>query len=210
MPFPTSKPVVLVVERTLEPREVVAGWRPAARTLSLSVREPVRNRQRVQARISLVGLDVSATVTGRARAVRHHSAGAELELELDPFHERVLDWLVEVARGARVDFQRRAPRYEARVPAVVYPDALATFMTTVTVSEQGCALAWTGPMPDLGAPVELRLGSGRGSARFCAEVRWTAFWRGAPGVGLRFAGGDHAAWTRLLDALRRRGDAPPA
>jgi hypothetical protein len=82
-------------------------------------------------------------------------------------------------------------------------------MTTFAVSENGCGLAWSGPMPDLGDPLEIRLGAGSQAASFCGEVCWAEPSGRAPTVGIQFAAGDRARWGRMLAELKRAG-APPA
>lgn len=199
----------VALDLAVRPYELLAAWRPANRTLLLVVRQPVQKRQRVQARIGLLGLGVAATITGRASAVRAHPVGFELELEPDDTRLRAIERLVEVAGGARVSYQQRAPRLLATVPAVVFGTGGPTYMSTFSVSTNGCGLSWSGPMPDLGSPLEIRLGAGSQTASFCGEVCWTAPAGRAPTVGLRFAAGDARTWAKILADLHRTG-APPA
>lgn len=202
-------PGVLVVESALNPSELITGWRATDRILVLAVPDRVRRGQRMHARISLTGLGVAATITGRARNIHGHSTGANVELEPDPSRLRTLEWLVEVASGAPVSYQPRPVRYHASLPAVVSGRTGPIFMNTLTVSEDGCGLAWTGPTPGLDEPIDLRIGAGKSAASFCAEVRWTAPGARPPAVGLQFAAGDRTAWAQILELLRRTG-VPPA
>ena len=197
------------LDLALRPYELLAAWRPETRTLVLVVRDAVQKRQRVQARLSVLGTGVSATITGRARGARTHPVGVEIELEPDDIRLRAMERLVEVAGGGRVAYQQRAPRLLASVPVVIQGPRGPTFMTTFSVSTNGCGLSWTGPLPDLGAPLDVRLGAGGQSASFCGEVCWTAPAGRAPTVGLRFAAGDRRTWAKILADLQRRG-APPA
>jgi hypothetical protein len=206
---PPSTVGVVALDLALRPHELVAAWRPPSRILSVVVREPVQKRQRVQARISLVGLGVAATITGRVMRARPHPVGVEVELEPDDIRLRAMERLVEVAGGERIAYQQRAPRLLASVPAVVQGLHGPTYMTTFSVSPNGCGLAWSGPMPDLGSPVEIRLGAGSVAASFCGEVCWTAPTGRAPTVGLQFAAGDRLTWAKILADLKRAG-APPA
>lgn len=201
----SPSPTVLVVESTLKPSELISGWRATDRILVLSLRDRVSRGQRMHARISLAGLGVTATITGRARNIHGHSTGAQVELEPDPSRLRALEWLVEVASGASVSYQPRAARYHASLPAVVAGPTGPVFMNTLTVSEGGCGVAWSGPTPALDQPIDIRIGAGRTAASFCAEVRWTSPAARPPAVGLQFAGGDRAAWAHLLEVLRRSG-----
>jgi hypothetical protein len=206
---PTSKPDVLVIASSLQPYELLSGWRSTDRTLVLAVREKARRGQRVHARITLPDYGVATTITGRARTVGVRAGGSQLELEPDPARIRALEWLVEIASGARIAYQPRKPRYHASLPVVVHGLEGPTFMNTLTVSENGCGVAWTATMPDLDVPLDIRIGAGRGVASFCAEVRWTAPSARVPAVGLQFAAGDRATWAHILEDLKRSG-APPA
>jgi hypothetical protein len=205
----TPLPETVDLDLALRPYELIASWRPATRCLALVVRTPVQKRQRVQARISLLGLGVAATIIGRARATRPHAVGLEIELEPDDTRIRAMERLVEVAGGDRVAYQERAPRLLASVPAVIQGPLGPTYMTTFSVSTNGCGLTWSGPMPDLGSPLDVRFGAGGQSASFCGEVCWTAPAGRTPTVGLRFEAGDRRAWAKMLAELQRRG-APPA
>jgi hypothetical protein len=208
MPTP-SNPGVIAVEVLLRPAELIAAWRPETRRLVLPFREPLPRGRRVQARIGAVGLGVAATITGRVVSARRHPEGFGVELEPEVVRVQALERLVAIAAGAPVAYQPRAPRFLAALPAVVYGPRGPTYMTTFAVSDNGCGLAWSGPIPDVGAPMEIRLGAGREVASFCAEVRWTAPAGLAPTVGVHFAAGERSAWARMLDALKRSG-APPA
>lgn len=203
-----SNPAILVIDVALPPHELVAAWRPETRRLVLPIRERVTSQQRVQARISAVGLGVSATITGRAVGPR--SAGSAL-IELAPDDSRVqaVQWLVAVASGTPVPHQPRAPRLIASVPAVVQAAEGPRYMTTFTVSASGCGLTWSGSVPGLGDPLEVRFGAGREVASFCAEVCWTKPSGRPPTIGLQFAAGDRDLWTRMLANLKAAG-APPA
>ncbi len=202
-------PAVIVIDFPLRPDELIAAWRSESRRLALTLRAPLPIRQRVQARISAVGLGVAATITGRVSSARRDPCGFRVELEPDVTRVLALERLVAVAKGAPVAYHPRAPRYLAAVPAVVQGLGGPTYMTTFAVSDNGCGLAWSGPIPPVGVPMEIRLGAGREVASFCAEVRWTAPSRSSPTVGVHFAAGERAAWARMLEALKRAG-APPA
>jgi hypothetical protein len=208
MPSP-SPADVLALDLPFRPYELLAAWRPASRSLAVVVQQPVRQGQPVQARISVLGLGVSATITGRAARVREHPVGYEVELAPDDTRVRALERLAEVASGERVDYKVRAPRYLAEVPAVVHGARGPTLMSTFAVSENGCGLAWSGPMPEVGVPMDIRLEAGDRMASFCGEVRWTATAGRVPTVGVQFAAGDRKVWAQIIAALKAAG-APPA
>lgn len=205
----TSTSRTLSLDLAFRPYELVAAWRPASRTLVLVVSQPVSPSQPVQARITVLGTGAGATILGRVARTAPHPFGVELELEPDALRARTLERLVEVAAGARVDYRTRAPRYLAEVPALVHRLNEVKRVTTFAVSEGGCGLAWSGAMPAVGTPLEIQLGSGEQLASFCAEVCWTAPQGRIPTLGLRFAAGDRASWSRMIAELQRAG-APPA
>jgi hypothetical protein len=208
MPAPSTAAVL--VDVALRPSELVAAWRPDSGRVLLPLRQPVVKNQRVHARIGLVGLRAAATITGRVVSALRQPGVILVELAPDDTRVEALRHLVSVASGATVEHTPRAPRLLAEVPAVVYGTQGPTYMKTFAVSRGGCGIAWTGPVPAVGTPMEIRLGAGRDVASFCAEVRWTTATRGrSPAVGLAFAAGERDAWTRMLDGLKRAG-APPA
>jgi hypothetical protein len=196
---------VAAVDIHLRPDELVAAWRPDARRLLLPAPAPLRPQQRVAARISAVGLGAAATITGRVVSARRHDGGFRIELVPDETRVRAVERLLEVARGKAVRYEPRATRFLAVMPAVVQGPAGPTYMNTFSVSENGCGLAWTGPLPAIGAALDLRLGVGARTASFCAEVCWTAQSGRAATVGVRFVAGARSVWTVMFAELGRAG-----
>lgn len=207
MPAPTA-PGPITLDLALRPRELVAAWRSATRRLLLPVAAPAARNQRVQAWITVVGMGVGATVTGRVVSTLREQGRSLVEVAPDDTRLQAVERLVAIAAGTPVAYAPRAPRLLAALPAVVSGLHGPTYMTTFAVSANGCGLSWSGPVPDVGTPMEIRLGAGREAASFCAEVRWTSRGR-APTVGVCFAAGERDAWTRMLSTLKRSG-APPA
>jgi hypothetical protein len=154
-------------------------------------------------------MGVAATITGRVASARRQGSLLRIELAPDETRVRAVERLLEVARGASVDYRARSPRLLATMPAVIYGIGGPTYMTTFSVSHHGCGLSWSGAVPALGAPMDVRLGAGRLVASFCGEVCWTARSGRAPTVGVRFLAGEKNAWATILTDLRRLG-APPA
>jgi hypothetical protein len=132
-----------------------------------------------------------------------------IELVPDETRLAAVERLLALARGDVVEHEPRVPRFLATMPAVVHGPAGPTYMTTFSVSEHGCGLAWSGPVPEVGAAVEVRLGAGPGAASLRAAVCWTTHTGRAAMVGVRFLSGARRAWTVTLAELERAG-APAA
>jgi hypothetical protein len=207
--LPTRHGGVVPVEIPLRPDELVGAWRPDSRRLLLATREPLKLGQRVAARITAIGRGAAATITGRV--VSSTRVGAEFLIELVPDETRMraLERLLAIARGEPVAYRARAPRYLAAVPAVVRGPAGPIYMNTFSVSERGCGLAWSGPVPAIGVAMEVRLGAGSQAATFRGIVCWTAQSGRAAEVGVRFERGAQGVWSTILADLRSSG-APPA
>jgi hypothetical protein len=207
MPFAVDARLV-AIEVPLRPEELIAAWRPDAARLVLPVAKPLRLQQRLAVRITLVGLDVAGTITGRVAATTTEGDVRRTELAPDEARVRAVEKLVAVARGEPVGYEPRAPRFLATIPAVVRGPGSATYMTTFSVSANGCGLAWTGAIPAVGTPLELRLGTGHGAVTFRGSVCWTSRTDHTATVGVRFAGGASHAWAAVVAEVRRSGALP--
>ncbi len=196
---------VVSVDIPLQPDELLGAWRPESRRLLLTTKEPLRLQQRVVARITAVGLNVAATVTGRVVSASRHGDLYRIELVPDDIRVRAVERLLSIARGEAVDDRARAPRFLASMPAVVYHAAGPTYMTTFSVSENGCGIAWSGAVPAIGTPMDVRIGAGAQAASFRAVVCWTAKAGRTAMVGLRFVSGEKHAWAAMLTDLKRSG-----
>jgi hypothetical protein len=195
---------VVPLEVALRPDELVGAWRPDTRRLQLPAREPLALQQRIAARIALVGLRVEATITGRVASASGRGDLQRIELAPDDLRVRAMEQLLAVARGARADYRVRAPRFLATLPAIVVGPAGPTYMNTFSVSENGCGLAWSGPVPALELPMDLRLGAGSRAASVRGLVCWTHAGRSAT-VGVRFVAGERNAWAMMLGEVKRSG-----
>lgn len=208
--MPTAaQPGVVPVDVLLRPDELASSWRRDARRLLIHTREPLRVQQRVAARVTAVGVGAAATITGRVVSASRTGSGHRIELAPDETRVAAVERLVALARGDVVEHAPRIPRLLATLPAVVRGPAGPTYMTTFSVSEKGCGLAWSGPLPEVDAAVEVRLGAGPGAASFRGVVCWKAHTGRAAMVGVRFLSGAERAWAITLAALERAG-APAA
>lgn len=208
MPF-TPAAGVVSIDVSLRPDELVGAWRAESRRLFLSTREPIRSQQRVAARIGVAGRGVAVTITGRVASASRVEDHLRVELVPDDMRLRALERLVAIARGEPVEHQPRSPRLLATLPAVVHGPAGPTYMTTFSISENGCGLAWSGPAPAaVGAPLDVRLGAGSRAITFRSVVCWTARSGSTSTVGVRFVAGARHAWALMLDEARRLGALP--
>ena len=194
----------------MRPAELLAAWRTDSRRLVLHSPEPLHVAQRVAARITAIGRGVAATITGRVASAGRREDLCRIELIPDETRLAALERLLAVARGENVEYQTRVPRLLATMPAVVHGPAGPTYMNTFSVSENGCGLAWSGPVPaSVGTELDIRLGAGSQTVAFRGVVCWTARSGGAATVGVRFAAGARGAWAMMLTEAKRSG-APPA
>jgi hypothetical protein len=203
--LPSPSAGVFSIDVRLSADEVVAAWRTDLRRLVLHTREPVRAKQRVAARITAVERGVAATITGRVAGASRDDKGQRIELVPDEMRLPALERLLAVARGAPAEYQPRIPRLLVTIPAVVHGPAGPTYMTTFSVSENGCGLAWSGPPAAIGTRLAIRLGAGSRAVTFGGEVCWTARAGGTAMVGVRFVAGAKDAWALMLSEAKRSG-----
>jgi len=202
---PVSTTGLARIAIALRPEELIAAWRPDAGSILLTLAEPLRLQQRVVARITVVGLGVAATVTGRVVSSSRHGDHHRVELAPDELRHLALQKLVAIARGEPVDYQNRSPRFLAALPAVVQGPLGTHYRTTFSVSVQGCGLAWSGPVPKVGEPLEVRVGAGSRAASFRSVVCWTSEAGRSPAVGVKFLAGPQRVWASVLAEVEGSG-----
>jgi hypothetical protein len=192
----------------LQPALMLAAWRPGplALHLSSSSSEP-RVRDRAAVRIDLVGSPVSATVVGTVLAVRREESGWAFDLGPDADSLNAVRLLLAAARGEAVPFRLRPTRYLVRLPATVSSwNAARIAMTTCSISEGGCGLSWSGPLPAVGQLVRLRVEAGPRVALGQGVVRWRSLSSPLSTAGVRFTGGPIAGtWPELVAQVARSG-----
>jgi PilZ domain len=200
---PAAGPTIFDV--FLDPEELVTAWHPATRRLILPTEHRIPLRQQVAARVHATGFDAGVTVTGTVVSTYRHGDRYRVELEPDQVRLSALWRLVSAARGDGAFFEPRASRFLARLPAVVHTGQGLVYMTTFSVSERGCGLLWSGPLPEVGATIDMRFGAGKKVAAFRGVVCWCSLpGRGAT-VGVRFVTGREQPWTSLLGEVARGG-----
>jgi PilZ domain-containing protein len=202
---PSSTSGVVSVDVPLQPEELLGAWRPESRRLLLTTSEPLRLQQRIAARIRAVGLGAAATITGRVVSASRHGNRYRIELVPDEIRVRAVERLLSIARGEAAEYPARAPRFLATIPVVVSRPEGPTYMTTFSVSENGCGLVWSGSIPPIGAPMDVRLGAGTQAAAFHGVVCWTAQSGRSALVGVRFLAGAKGAWAMMLGDVKRSG-----
>jgi len=114
---PVSTTGLARVAVSLRPEDLIAAWRPDAGCLVLTLGEPLRLQQRVVARVTVVGLGVAATVTGRVVSSSRHGdlhrveiAPDELARLADPGLKQAVVAAVRAAGYADVDVDPRGYR----------------------------------------------------------------------------------------------------
>ncbi len=203
---PSPHAPLVSVDIPVRLHDLVGAWRPELRRLTLPTHAALRLQQRIAARVSAIGSGIAATITGRVVSTRRDGNLHRIEIVPDEARVRAVERLVEVARGREVVYPARAPRFLATLPAVVaHARVPPTYMTTFSVSENGCGLLWSGAVPVVGAPIELRLGASRFAAILRAVVCWTGQSGHAPTVGVRFVDGARSGWAMILADVKRSG-----
>jgi hypothetical protein len=131
-----------------------------------------------------------------------------VELHLDKISLAAAGFLAMAARGEQVSFQERRPRWAHERPLAVEHGGNPQTVTTLNLSEGGCAVRWAGQLPLVGDEVRIKLGDGLFAPVASAVVCWNQ-----PGgaversVGLRIvsAGRGGRAWRALVEKVSRSG-----
>jgi len=188
--------------------ELLASWRAATHRLFIDVAgEAPRLHDPVAARIRLLDRSMVTTVLGSAVSAHRHGQLHRVELSPSEAGLAAVAMLTSAARGERVAYQVRAPRYLARLPLVVATDGGEQLMTTFSVSARGCGITWSGPPPVIGRRLRLRLGPMSRRTDVWGVVRWAgAAGRGVTaGIGLIQDAPPPPAWADLFDSAARSG-----
>jgi hypothetical protein len=193
----------------LTSEQFLAGWQPEPGRLFVPTLSDAKLGEVVAIRVGLVGHELRATIFGvvsLARRVGRPSLPPGIELQLDLDSRRTAGWLASAARGEEVTFQERPPRFAAERALLAFRERIAVPVLTLNLSSSGCSLRWTGPLPDPGETIVLRVGEGLLATSPQAIVAWTAVAKLGQGrVGLRIAASGRAerAWVKLaVDAAR--------
>jgi hypothetical protein len=199
------------VSVNLEPPQFLAGWRPETGALFLPALSESRVGDEVAVRVGIYGQAIRATLFGKVSLVRRMGRPAlppGVELSLDRGSLPAAGFLAMAARGEPFNFKERSPRFGAERRLLVSHGDEPVQATSLNVSEGGCALRWTGPLPLVGDLVQLKLGSGLFAPSARAVVCWNQ--PGGPverSVGLRVIAEGRAgkAWRALVGDVARSG-----
>jgi hypothetical protein len=202
------------VALNLEAAQYLAGWRPEGGTLFLPVLSEGRVQDEVAVRVGIFGQAIRATVLGTISLVRRvgrPSLPPGIELAVDPVSMPAARFLALAARGEKVSFRERAPRYVIDQRFVVTRDGAERETTTVNLSEGGCAVTWSGPLPMVGEVVSFKVTEGL----FPSSARAVVCWNSVGGplercVGFRILPEGRAAraWKHMAAEAARSGARP--
>jgi hypothetical protein len=195
----------------LEATQFLAGWREKSGTLFVPTLSEARVGDEVAIRIGIQGHAIRATLFGKVALVRRVGRPALLpgvELHLEKHSLAAAGFLAMAARGEPVTFKERAPRWGASRTLHVAQGAAALDVTTLNVSEGGCAVAWPGQLPLVGDEISIRLGETFFTPKLRAIVCWNQPGvEGEKAVGLKVvsSGRGGRAWRALVDGVARSG-----
>jgi hypothetical protein len=195
----------------LEGAQYLAGWRPEAGNLFLPTLSESRVGDEVAVRVGIYGQTIRATLFGKISLVRRvgrPTLPPGVEVHLDRQSVAAAGFLAMAARGEPVTFKERLPRFAHEQKLAVEHGGAGLEVTTLNVSEGGCAVRWPGKLPLVGDVVSFRLGDGLFAPTARAVVCWNQ--PGGPverSVGLRLvpAGRGARAWRAMVAKVARSG-----
>lgn len=196
---------MLSISVLLDPGDLLSGLRQGGGCMVFPAPVAPRLREKVAVRIRLVGQTAGATVVGTVVSVHRHAATFRVELAPDVASAGAVRLLAATARGEVERFPARAPRYLVKVPVVVSWQGPALYMTMVSISQAGCGVRWSGPLPEVGQALHLRLGVGPRATGVEGVVCWRAAAGASSTAGVRLLGSGGSDWARFLADAARTG-----
>jgi hypothetical protein len=202
------------VQVVVEPAQYLASWRPRSGTVFLPVLSDARVGEEATVRVGILGNAIRATLSGRIALVRRVGRlsmppGIDLHLERNSLAGAY--FLAAAARGAPLPFQERAPRWLVELTLVIERGGERLEVTTLNVSEGGCAVRWPGQLPLVGDQLGIRIKDGLFSQVIRAIVCWnqpSSDRDRSVGFKLLPEGRAGRAWKKLVDAVARNGAHP--
>jgi len=196
---------MLSISILIDPSELLSGLRQGGACIVLPAPITPRLKERVAVRVRLSGQQSGATVIGTVTSVHRQAGTFRLELATDATSLGAVRMLAATARGEIHRFPQRAPRYLVKVPIVVSWNGHELCMTMVSISQGGCGLRWSGPLPEVGQALRLRLAIGYRSAGIDGVLCWKAGAAGSSNAGVRLIGTGGADWARAVAEAARTG-----
>lgn len=191
----------------LQPDQLIDAWRQETGRLLLPSPQGVGVQEKTAIRIQLAGKPVVVTVVGTVVSSHRNGEQHRIEFAPDAESQRALRLLSAAARGEAIRFLQRPGRYLTRLPVFVNWEGSKVYMSTFSVSQNGCGLLWSGSLPRVGWALQLRVGAGTRTADFRGVVCWIRSARPGSTVGVRFVGGrsPSAVWDGILLDAKRSG-----
>jgi hypothetical protein len=194
---PQPEPLWIELDR------LAAAWSKASSRLGVRTHTLVKKGEAVRLRITSKASGLDLTMDATAASVDRDGGGWLVSAAVDADGAALVERLLAVLRGESDPIAHRKPRYRLALPAVVTSGTGKTFMNTVSVSLDGCGLAWSGPTPRTGSGLFVQIGSGSRAVSFRAMTCWSRETARGARVGVRFVGGDRTAWTEILAQLSK-------
>jgi hypothetical protein len=202
---------LLSVSYNLEPSQFLSGWREESGTLFVPTLSESRVGDEVAIRVGIFGHAIRATLCGKVSLVRRVGRPAlppGVELHLEKQSRAAAAFLAMAARGVPVSFKERAPRWAAHRNIRVTHRGIPLEVTTLNVSEGGCAVAWPGQRPLVGDEVSVRVKQGLFAPSLRAIVCWNqSGGEGEKSVGLKVValGRGGRSWRSFVAEIARSG-----
>ncbi len=195
----------------LDGAQYLAGWRPEAGQLFLPALSESRVGDLVAVRVGIYGQTIRATLFGKVSLVRRvgrPTLPPGVEVRLDKQSVAAAGFLAMAARGEPVTFKERLPRFAHQQALAIDHGGTGVEVSTLNVSEGGCAVRWPGKLPLVGDVVSIRLGDGFFAPTARAVVCWNQPGGAAErSVGLRLvpSGRGARAWRAMVAKVARSG-----
>jgi hypothetical protein len=182
--------------------EWLAAWRQATKRLLVKVPGAPRLNERIALRVQFQDQPAGATVVGTAVSVEHQ--GYRIEMAPDAEGMKAVRLLCAAARGEALHFVEREPRYLVKLPVFVAWNGERMLTNTINISENGCALRWSGRLPTMGQRLQLRVGSGSRAHEIRSLLCWSDSGEGKLGLRIFALHGARKAWDSMLGEAAHR------
>jgi len=195
----------------LDGKTFLAGWSPERGTLFLPAVSKGTIGDDVAARIGIAGQTPRVNVFGTIALVRlfgRPSIPPGVEVALDPSSLPAARFLALAAQGEKLSFRDRSPRWMVAHRLNTLWNGMQREITTVNISEGGCALYWSSEAPTVHEALAVRVSDGLFGASARAVVCWKeACSSGQQRLGLSLVGDARGlrAWRSLVASVASSG-----